>query len=266
MRWPPRTARTCLTACSPDRAPMEVHVVEPGRLDELGAEIVAGWLVETLDAAVLAAVGTSPLGVYARLAERHAGGRLDATRARLVQLDEYVGVGEDDPRSLFGWLLRDVARPLEIDRTRVLRIAGDSEDPVAEAARHDAAIEAAGGLDISILGLGPNGHLGFNEPPSGLAASTRVVELSEASLASNARYWGSREAVPRRAITVGMDRLLGARRTLLIVKGASKQAILRRVVTEPVSDVVPASHLRSVPGVVLLADTEAWPRDVPVPS
>ena len=248
---------------------MDVRVVEPEHLDAMGAELVAGWLAERPDATVLAAMGTSPLGVYAGLAGLAGlagAGRLDLTRIRLVQLDEYVGVADDDRRCLFGWLLRDVASRLGVESGRLLRLAGDARGPDAEARRHDAAIVRAGGLDVSILGLGPNGHLGFNEPPSGPGAPTRVVDLSDASVLSNARYWGSTAAVPRRAITVGMDRLLAARRTLLVVKGAVKQAILRRLVLDPVDDDLPASHLRSVPGVVLLADGEAWPADLAVPE
>jgi glucosamine-6-phosphate deaminase len=93
-----------------------------------------------------------------------------------------------------------------------------------------------------------------------------VVDLTPASLISNARYWGSPAAVPGRAITVGMDRLLAAHRTLLVVTGGAKRGILRRVVAQPVSDDVPASHLRGAPGVLLLADTDAWPPELAVPS
>lgn len=243
---------------------MDVRVVAPGRLDAVGAELVAGWLADRPGGTLLAAMGTSPLGLYGRLASLRASGALDLSGVRLIQLDEYVGVADDDPRCLFSWLLREVATELGVDGDRLLRISGDAPDAAAEAARHDAAIVAAGGIDVSVLGLGPNGHLGFNEPPSGAAAPTRVVDLAPESLASNARYWGSPSAVPRRAITVGMDRLLAARRTLLVVSGAGKQAILRRLVTEPVTDDLPASHLRAVPGAVLLADTDAWPADVPV--
>jgi glucosamine-6-phosphate deaminase len=242
---------------------MDVRVVEPARLDQVGAELVAGWLKEMPAAKFLAAMGTSPLGVYAQLAGLAAEGRVDMSRIRLVQLDEYVGVADDDRRCLFGWLLRDVATRLGVDGDRMLRLHGDAGDPRAEAARHDAAIAAVGGLDVCLLGLGPNGHLGFNEPPSGPGAPTRVVDLAEASIESNARYWGSTAAVPQQAITVGMDRLLAARRTLLVVRGAAKRDILRGLVTEAVDNGLPASHLRGVPGTVLLADTEAWPSDVP---
>jgi glucosamine-6-phosphate deaminase len=245
---------------------MEVRVAEPDRLDEVGTELVAGWLAERPDAAVLTAVGMSPLGIYAGLADLGVSGRVDLSRVRLVQLDEYVGVPDADRRCLFAWLLRDVATRLGVGSDRLIRLSGDATDSDAEAARHDAAIVAAGGLDVSVLGLGPNGHLGFNEPPSAADAPTRVVELTDASVGSSARYWGSTSAVPRRAITVGMNRLLAARRTLLVVKGTGKRGILRRLVAEPVVDDLPASHLRGVPGVVLLADTDAWPADVPVPA
>jgi glucosamine-6-phosphate deaminase len=245
---------------------MDVRVVEPGRLDEVGTDIVAGWLADVPAGTLLAALGTSPLGVYAGLAGLRMAGRLDVSRVRLVQLDEYVGVADEDRRSLYGWLVRAVATPLRIEPERVLRLAGDAPDPGKEARRHDAAIAAAGGLDVSVLGLGPNGHLGFNEPSSTPGAPTRVVELAPASVESNARYWGSTSAVPRQAITVGMDRLLAARRTLLVVRGAAKRSVLRRLVAEPVRDDLPASHLRTVSEVVLLADTDAWPEDLPAPG
>ena len=246
---------------------MDVQVVEPERLDAAGAELVARWLADARpDATLLAAMGTSPLGVYGELGHAAAAGRVNLAALRIVQLDEYLGVADDDRRCLFGWLLRDVATRLGVDPARLLRLSGDAPDPEAEARRHDAAIAGAGGLDVSVLGLGPNGHLGFNEPPSGPAAPTRVVDLAEASVRSNARYWDSEAAVPRRAITVGLERLLAARRTLLVVKGAAKREILRRLVLEPVGDDLPASHLRGVPGAVLLADHGAWPEDVPVPG
>jgi len=245
---------------------MDVRVVDPDGIDATGAAIVAGWLATSPRGTFLAALGTSPLGVYAGLAQRAADGLTDVAALRLVQLDEYLGVADDDPRSLHGWLVRDVAGPLGIRAGRILRLDGNARDAAAEAARHDAAIVAAGGLDVSVLGLGPNGHLGFNEPPSAADAPTRVVALAAASLDSNARYWGSRTAVPPRAITVGMDRLLAARRTLLVVTGEAKREILRRLIHGPVSDEVPATHLRTIAGVTLLADTAAWPADVAVPA
>jgi glucosamine-6-phosphate deaminase len=245
---------------------MDVRVVDPTELDGVGAALVAGWLASAPSATLMPALGTSALGVYAALGALREAGRLDTGRLRLVQLDEYVGVARDDRRSLIGWLERAVAAPLAVPRHRIIRLAGDARDADAECRRYDRAVAAAGGVDVAVLGLGPNGHLGFNEPPSDAAAGTRRVELTEASLESNARYWGSREDVPRQALTAGMPTILRARQTLLIVRGTSKQAILRRLVRGAVSADLPASFLRTQGGVTLLADRDAWPADVPVPA
>jgi glucosamine-6-phosphate deaminase len=245
---------------------MEVRVVAPDRLDEEGAAIVASWLGERPSGTLMPALGTSALGIYRSIARLRARGSLDTSRLTLVQLDEYAGLARDDPRNLFDWLLRDVAGPLEIPAERVIRLRGDAPDAAAACRAYVEDVAAAGGIDVAVLGLGPNGHLGFNEPPSAADAPTRKVELSEASLGSNARYWGGRSRVPSHALTAGMDLLLAARRILLVVTGPSKAAILRRVVMEPVSPDVPASLLRTVPSATLLADTAAWPRDVPLPA
>jgi glucosamine-6-phosphate deaminase len=126
-------------------------------------------------------------------------------------------------------------------------------------------VAEAGGIDIAVLGLGPNGHLGFNEPPSDATARTRVVELAPASLASNARYWPG-GTVPTSAITAGMDVILAARRTLLVVSGRSKAAVLHNLVEGPISPSTPASYLRRSPGVTLLADRQAWPANLALPA
>ena len=116
---------------------------------------------------------------------------------------------------------------------------------------------ARSGVDLAVLGLGPNGHLGFNEPPSGRDAPTRVVELAPESIRSNARYWGSEDDVPRRAVTAGMSVLMAARTVILVVAGASKRAILREVLEGPVTERVPASFLQRHPRAVVLADRAA---------
>jgi glucosamine-6-phosphate deaminase len=234
-------------------------------LDRAGADLVAGWLAERPDALLVPALGDSALGIYAELGRRVRDGRLDTTLVTLAQLDAYLGITQDDPRSLYAWLLRDVGEPLAIPEDRVLRLAGDASEPDTAARDHAAAIAAHGGIDIAILGLGLNGHLGFNEPPSSADAPTRVVTLSAESLASSATYWGGRP-VPERALTVGMHELLTARHTLLVVDGERKRDILRRVLAGPPSADLPASLLSDRPGVTLLADRAAWPDAVAVPS
>jgi glucosamine-6-phosphate deaminase len=246
---------------------MDVRVVDPDRLDAVGAGIVSRWLAESRSSPTLvAALGTSALRLYGALGRCRTAGGFDTSSVRLVQLDEYLGIPDDDPRSLFGWLVRDVATPLGVPRERILRIDGMARDPDAEASRVARAIDAAGGIDVAVLGLGPNGHLGFNEPPSPADAPTRPVDLSAASIDSNARYWGTPDRVPRRAITVGMDLLLAARRTLLVVSGESKRAILGALLDGSPRDELPASHLRTAAHATVLADTDAWPRGIDLPS
>jgi glucosamine-6-phosphate deaminase len=228
-------------------------------LSQAGADLVARVIRANPAAAIVLATGETPMGVYRELAARRQRGEFDTSRLQIFQLDAYLGLAANDPRSLYGWLARSVLEPLGIPYANVVRLPGDAPDPAAACRAYDAAVRAAGGLDLSVLGLGPNGHLGFNEPPSDASAPSRVVELAEASVESNARYWGATDQVPRAAITAGMDVLLAARQTLLLVSGEHKRAILRRAVAGPVIPQVPASYLRQAANVTVIADRAAWP-------
>ena len=227
-------------------------------LSRAGAEMLARWVAEKPDAAMVLATGDTPMGVYKELALRYARGDLDTSRLQAFQLDEYLGVPPDDRRSLYGWLLRSFIEPLGIDEGRVVAAWTRPRQRDAEHLAH-AAAASRGGFDIAVLGLGPNGHLGFNEPPSEADAPTRAVELTEASVASNARYWGGTDTVPRRAVTAGMAQLLASKRVLLVVSGAHKQEILQRAVQGPATSQVPASLLQRAADVTVLADRAAWP-------
>ncbi|MCA1597137.1 MAG: 6-phosphogluconolactonase, partial [Chloroflexi bacterium] len=145
---------------------------------------------------------------------------------------------------------------MEVPESRVVTLPGDTGDPLGACQDYDRAVAAAGGFDLAILGLGPNGHLGFNEPPAEPEAPTRVVTLTAASLESNARYWDGQ--APLQAMTAGMAAILAARKALLLVSGAHKSAILHRSLEGPVTPDVPASFLQLLPSAVVVMDRAAW--------
>ncbi len=243
---------------------MKVTVVEDHEaLSRAGADVIAGLIAAEPTAALIVATGDTPMGAYAELAARRERGALDASRLRVFQLDEYLGLAPDEPRSLFGWMERAFLAPLGVPAANVVRLPGEAADPEAACRRYEAAVRGGGGIDLAILGLGPNGHLGFNEPPSAADAPTRIVDLPPASIESNGRYWGGPEHVPPRALTAGMGVLLAVRRTLLLVSGAHKRDVLRRAIAGEVTPDLPASFLQRAAGVTVLADRGAWGDDPP---
>ncbi|HEX6508680.1 MAG TPA: glucosamine-6-phosphate deaminase [Chloroflexota bacterium] len=226
-------------------------------LSREAADLAALLVSVDPSAAIVVATGHSPMGMYQELAERRQRGELDTSQLRIFQLDEYLGIGPDDPRSLFSWMERSFLTPLGIAASQVMRLPGDAEHPEVVCRAYDQAVQAAGGFDLAILGLGPNGHLGFNEPPSYPDAPTRVVALAPESVASNRRYFGGEHEIPARALTAGMATLLGAKRTLLLVSGERKRDILRRTVEGPQTPGIPASYLQRASKVTVIADRAA---------
>jgi glucosamine-6-phosphate deaminase len=239
---------------------VRITVVEDyAALSHAGAGLMADVIAARPEATLLVATGETPMGIYRELAERRARGELDASRVRVFQLDAYLGLAPDDRRSLYRWMKESFLDPLGVPDDHVVRLPGDAPDAQAACRAYDEAVRAAGGIDLSVLGLGPNGHLGFNEPPADPRSPSRIVDLTEESVQSNARYWGGRDVVPRRALTAGMAVLLAARRTLLVVAGERKVGILRRTLEDPIGPDVPASYLRQAAGVTVIADRAALP-------
>ena len=236
-----------------------VVVDDYAALSQAAADAIAATLRRKPEALLLLATGDTPMGAYRELAARRTRGELDTSQVRVAQLDEYAGLAEGDHRSLYGWMVSAFTEPLDVPESRTIRL--DGRLPPAIACRaYDAAVAAGGGFDLAVLGLGPNGHLGFNEPPIERDAPTRLVPLTPESIRSNARYWGDEDDVPRFALTCGMASILEARQILLVVSGPHKREILTRTLSAPPTADVPASWLQSASGdVVVLADRAARP-------
>lgn len=238
-----------------------VRVADYDALSQAAADWVVAQINAQPDARAVFPTGNTPVGLYKELARRYSAGLFSTADLRLFLLDEYWGLAHDDPRSLYGWLARELLHPLAISPNQVTRLPTHAADPEAAGQAFDDALAAAGGLDFALLGLGPNGHLGYNEPPSAADAPTRVLDLTESSIDNAASYFGGRDQVPRQAIALGMAPLLAARQILLIVSGTSKRAILAQALKGPITSEVPASYLQQALAVTVIADAAAWPED-----
>ncbi|NDG74095.1 MAG: glucosamine-6-phosphate deaminase [Synechococcaceae bacterium WB8_1B_136] len=212
------------------------------------------------------ATGRTMEPVYAALRRRLAA--LPAQRRaellagwRSFNLDEYVGLAPSDPRSFAAAMATALAAPLELRPGQLQLPDGSAPWPEQEAQRYAVAVAAAGGIGLQLLGLGSNGHVGFNEPPCGADAPCRCLELTPATALQNAAaFGGDPAAVPRRAITLGMVEILAAEQILLVVTGAAKAEILRRALEEPPSAALPASWLLRHPQLTVLMDPPAASR------
>jgi glucosamine-6-phosphate deaminase len=225
-------------------------------LSRAAADVVAGVVEQVPTARVVTATGDTPMGLYRELADRRARGAFDPSGITVFLLDEYLGVGPDDRRSLAGWAMRSFVDPLGIAHERFVPLPADGDAGACIA--YDREVAAGGGYDLCILGIGPNGHIGFNEPPCDASAPTRAVDLTPETVGTNAAYWGGPEHVPRRAVTIGLAGLLDARTTLLVASGSRKRGIVRRAVLGSVTPEVPASHLQTVADLRVLVDRDAW--------
>lgn len=226
-------------------------------LSRRAARLLADLLGSLPKPVVTLPTGNTPLGMYRELLELGLADRAIFSGAEFIQLDEYAGIDEDDWRSLAGWLRRSFFDGAKISTSSVTNFRSSAPDGALEARRMERAIAAAGGIDISVLGIGLNGHIGFNEPGSAADSPTRIVRLTPQSIRSNAEYWGSEAAVPRQAYTLGLGTLSRARRTLLLVSGAAKAPILHAAMEGSVTPQVPATFLRQLRDVTVIADREA---------
>jgi glucosamine-6-phosphate deaminase len=238
---------------------MEVIVVEsPATGARLVADAIAD-LVRVAPAAVLGlATGSSPEPVYDELARRSTEGRLDLSAISVFLLDEYLGLRADDPASYRQVIDRQFVSRLGLDKRRVHSLDGTTTDPVRTCADYEASIAAAGGVDLQLLGIGADGHIGFNEPGSSLGSRTRIKTLADQTRADNARFFdGDVKAVPRHVLTQGVGTISEARHLVLLAWGEPKADAIARCVEGPITASVPATALQVHPRATILVDPPA---------
>ncbi|WP_108485390.1 glucosamine-6-phosphate deaminase [Oceaniglobus ichthyenteri] len=207
------------------------------------------------DARLGLATGGTMEPVYAALVA----GDVDLSRVTTFNLDEYVGLGPDHPQSYRAYMNTRLFGPKNMPAAQTHLPRGDADDPAAEAARYEAAI-CEGGIDLQLLGLGANGHIGFNEPSSSLGSLTRVKTLTNSTRDANARFFGPGEDVPRYAITMGIATIMQARHVVLLATGAAKADAVAAMIEGPITAICPASILQMHPRATIVVDEAAAAR------
>lgn len=237
---------------------MEVVILAGSRpVAVLAADAVEALIRRRPDAVLGLATGSSPLPVYDELVLRHEQGGLDFSRARAFALDEYVGLPAGHPESCREVIRRVFTGRVNISPDNVHGPDGTAADVPAACQAYEDAIRAAGGVDLQLLGIGTDGHIGFNEPGSSLASRTRITTLVEQTRRDNSRFFPSLADVPRHALTQGLGTILDARHVILLATGAQKAQAVRDLVEGPVAAICAASVLQLHPHATILLDEAA---------
>ena len=227
----------------------------PDIANTAAADLLAGWLTQDSVRNVMLAAGNTPLPLYQKIAERG----LPLGRLNVFALDEYVGVPRDEPRNCANLIRRTAVVPWGIPSDRYFTVSSEEPTALPSVLAHERRIVAEGGLDVVILGLGQNGHLGFNEPGSAENSTARVLELDAISVEAN-RTWFGGDYAPARGVTVGMKTILAARRILLLAYGPHKAAAAEMMIRGPRTPKCPASLLQGHPQVEIILDHAAAQR------
>lgn len=217
-----------------------------------------GRLIASRPGAVLGLpTGETPLGMYRELVGRVREGRLDVSAAIAFSLDEFHGLPPEHPASFCSFLRRHFFEPAGIPPSRTRCLCGDAPDPEAECAVHEAAIAAAGGIDLQVLGIGRNGHIGYNEPGTPFSSRAHVAPLAPETREAAAAAFGAFELVPLRGVTLGIQSILAARQVMLLASGAEKAGAVKAALRGPVTPEVPASALQGHPALTVVVDAAA---------
>ncbi|WGW10798.1 glucosamine-6-phosphate deaminase [Saxibacter everestensis] len=240
---------------------MEIIIAaSPKAIASIVADAIEDLLTEHAGTVLGLATGSSPLSVYQELIRRHRDNGLSFAKSRAFLLDEYLGLPRAHPQSYHSVIRSEFVDHIDIDPTHVYSPDGEAADPVVEGQRYDAAIAAAGGIELQLLGIGTDGHIGFNEPTSSLRSRTRVKTLTEQTRSDNARFFDHVDQVPRHVMTQGLGTISEARHLVLVATGEAKAEAVAAMVEGPVAAICPGSVLQLHQHATVLVDEDAASR------
>ena len=219
------------------------------------ADIFAMQLKEKPDSVLGLATGSTPIGLYDELARRYSEGEMDFSKAKSFNLDEYYPIDPSHPQSYAYFMKKNLFDKINLCSFQIPN--GNAPDPVAECVRYNAEMDKAGGIDLMLLGIGHNGHIGFNEPSVSYSLGTYLVDLSESSISANSRFFGNGEQQPTTALTMGIGHIFRSKKVLLLISGAAKAEITQKLFEGIIHTDVPACFLLLHPNVTVITDKAA---------
>ena len=222
------------------------------------ANLIGAQIVSKPDCVLGLATGSTPIGTYARLVESYESGDLDFSKVTSVNLDEYRGLTHDNDQSYYYFMNYHLFSKVNIDKNNTYVPDGTIEDADEACKQYDEIVSATGGQDLQLLGMGHNGHIGFNEPSDVFVKGTNCVNLAQSTIDANARFFASKEEVPTQAYTMGIKTIMDAKKILVVVSGADKAEIVEKAFFGDVTPQVPASILQLHKDVVVIGDEAAF--------
>jgi len=222
------------------------------------AKIVASQVVIKPDSVLGLATGSTPEGMYAQLAEMNASGEVDFSDVTTFNLDEYYPIADENDQSYHYFMNKHLFSKVNINPENINLLSGMAENPEEECAAYDKKIKNAGGIDLQILGIGKNGHIGFNEPEANLNAKTHLTALTRSTIKANSRFFEKEEDVPTAALTMGIRSILLSRKIVLLASGASKHKVVKELLEGGINTHIPATMLKVHRDVTLICDKAAY--------
>ena len=236
-----------------------IKVADPAMVGKAAADVFEAVIAAKPAAVIGLATGSTPLPLYAELIRREKAGLIDFSRVRSANLDEYKGLAPDHPQSYRKFMQDNLFDHISIKPENTIVPDGLAEDAQAMCAAYEKQIEDWGGVDLQLLGIGHDGHIGFNEPTDHFPLMTHEEKLTDMTIDANKRFFDSIDDVPRAAFTMGIGTIMSAKKIVMVVTGADKREILRKTFWGPVDPQVPASILQFHQDVTLVCDEAAYP-------
>ena len=234
-----------------------IEVKDYQEMSRVAADYLLSKVKTSVNLTLGLATGGTPKGLYEELIDDHQQNGTSYHHVSTFNLDEYIGLSRKHPNSYYQYMNENLFKHIDIDSENTHIPSGDAADPEKVSKAYDEKIRSHGGIDIQVLGIGSNGHIGFNEPGTSFESSTHVVELDQSTRKANARYFDSIDEVPTHAITMGISSIMKSREILLLVSGEAKRKALKKLVEGTISESFPASILNKHEQVTVIADEKA---------